>query len=56
MMQPAQGGGMTSPIAGLQYFELAEEFYQAFRDWPPNGPSGIPVSCLDISRYVMRSN
>jgi hypothetical protein len=35
---------MTSLIADLQYLELAEEYYQAFRDLPPNGPSGKPVS------------
>lgn len=35
---------MASPVADLQYFELAEEYYQAFRHLPPNGPSGIPVN------------
>ena len=39
-----QGSEMTSPVADLPYLELAEEFYQAFRDLPPNGPSGIPVN------------
>jgi len=41
--QPTEGE-MISPIADLQYLELAEDFYQAFRDLPPNGPSGSPVS------------
>jgi hypothetical protein len=35
---------MTNPMTHLQHLELAEEFYQAFRDLPPDGPSGIPVS------------
>jgi hypothetical protein len=35
---------MTNPITYLQHLELAEEFYKAFRDLPPDGPSGIPVS------------
>jgi hypothetical protein len=35
---------MTTPIVGLQYLEKAEEFYQAFRDLPADGPSGISVS------------
>ena len=28
----------------LDHLELAEEFYQAFRDLPAQGPRGIPVS------------
>ena len=35
---------MISPVAQLQYLALAEEFYQAFRDLPKNGPSGVPVN------------
>jgi hypothetical protein len=34
----------ASPFTQLQHLELAEEFFQAFRDLPPNGPSGIPVN------------
>jgi hypothetical protein len=43
MVQPTEGE-MTSLVADLQYLELAEEYYQAFRDLPPNGPSGKPIS------------
>jgi hypothetical protein len=35
---------VKNPFAQLQHLELAEEFFQAFRDLPPNGPSGIPVN------------
>ena len=35
---------MTNPIADLQHLQLAEEFYKAFRDLPPEGPSGVPVN------------
>jgi hypothetical protein len=31
---------MTNPITHLQHLELAEEFYQAFRDLPPDGTVG----------------
>lgn len=37
-------------IAPLQHLELAEEFYQAFRELPPNGPSGAPINW---PRYFM---
>jgi hypothetical protein len=35
---------IASPVAQLQHLELAEEYFQAFRDLPRNGPSGIPVN------------
>lgn len=35
---------MSNPIIQLQYLELAEEFYKAFRDLPRAGPSGLPVN------------
>lgn len=35
---------MSNPVAQLQHLELAEEFFKAFRDLPPDGPSGIPVN------------
>ena len=41
---------MTNAVLHLQHLELAEEFYKAFRDLPPKGPSGIPISW---PRYFM---
>jgi hypothetical protein len=33
-----------NPITHLQHLELAEEFYKAYLDLPPKGPSGIPIN------------
>ncbi|WP_315716650.1 MULTISPECIES: hypothetical protein [unclassified Bradyrhizobium] len=41
---------MTSPNEHLRFLELAEEFYQAFRDLPEKAPSGLPISW---PRYFM---
>jgi hypothetical protein len=39
-----------SPLTHLQHLELAEDFYQAFRDLPKDSPAGLPISW---PRYFM---
>ncbi|WP_316237651.1 hypothetical protein [Bradyrhizobium sp. SZCCHNR1015] len=41
---------MTSPIESHRFLDLAEDFYQAFRDLPEKAPSGLPISW---PRYFM---
>jgi len=41
---------LANPLLDHQHLELAEEFYEAFRKLPPNGPSGIPINW---PRYFM---
>jgi hypothetical protein len=41
---PAPKPPAANPVAQFQHLELAEEYFQAFRKLPRNGPSGIPVN------------
>ncbi len=40
----SKGDTLISPTEPLQYLEMAEDFYQSFRDLPKRAPSGLPIN------------